>query len=151
MKKKLAAIIGGVTAAVVFAAVVAWWYTDYSTVLKLNWGFSLPLRAGYAEVYTAHTPSGIHGDGIRYHLFSYKREQHIESMLAWTAEEGTTRSRDTYREAAEEWLDELDVPAEFRPDYENCVYWYEIQSGNCEIIVFWDKAADALATLESLM
>ena len=148
MKKKTMAILGGIAAAVLFAALVTWWYTDYSNCLKLNWGFSLPLRAGYTEVYAGNTPSGIHGDGIRYHVFSYKREAQIETMFRWTEEEAPTRRHLSYRKAAEAWLGELDVPAEFRPDYENCVYWYEIQSGNDEIIVFWDETADTVAMLE---
>ena len=151
MKKKVFAIAGGVIAAVIFAAVAAWWSADYSVTLKANWGFSLPLRAGYTEVYTADTGVSFLGDGIRYHVFSYKREEPIASMFVWTEEEGETRSYVSYCKAAETWLDELDVPTEFRPDYENCVYWYAIESGNCEIIVFWNEAEDTLVTLEFLM
>ena len=151
MKKKTMAIIGGIVCVVLIAAAAACWLTDYSVALKANWGFSLPLRAGCTEIYAADTGPSFHGDGTRYHVFSYKREDPIASMLAWTEEGGATLYHASCREAAEEWLDELDIPAELRPDFENCVYWHDIRSGNCEIIVFWNKTEEILATLEFLM
>ena len=62
-----------------------------------------------------------------------------------------TERLDLYREAAEAWLDEIQVPAGDRPDYDGCLYWYRAQEDNSELLVFWDAEQNRLYFLESFL
>lgn len=134
------------------AASIGWRVmTDYSRVLRANWGFSLPFKALCFEVYEKDSGSSFHGDDIRYHVFSYKYEDSIDLMFAWIGREQETIFRSSYSEAAEQWLDDISVPEEYRPDYDNCWYWYHSQEDNSEIIVFWDEDVNCLYIVESFL
>lgn len=125
---------------------------SYSPVLQANWGFSLPAKARCAEVYKTDSGPSFHGDGLRYHVFSYRYEDYIDLMFAWAdADQRATIYHGSYTDAAEDWLDRLGVPAERRPDYENCAYWYSAQEDHSEIIVFWDNDANRLYIIESFL
>ena len=50
--------------------------TNYSTALKLNWNIKLPSSAKITEIYENSAEPSFHGDGIRYHIFSYKFHYH---------------------------------------------------------------------------
>ena len=55
------------------------------------------------------------------------------------------------RAAAEDWLSQLSVPAEEWPDFEKSACWYQSQSDNSELILFWDESAGRLYALESFL
>ena len=78
---------------------------SYSSTLEANWGISLPWKARLIEVYEKDSGSSFHGDGIRYHVFSYKYEDYIDLMFAWIPTENKTKTHGNYSEAATEWLD----------------------------------------------
>lgn len=124
---------------------------SYSSTLEANWGISLPWKARLTEIYEKDSGSSFHGDGIRYHVFSYKYEDYIDLMFAWTPTEFKTISHGNYSEAATEWLDEIDVPEGQRPNYENCCYWYKSQEDNSELIIFWDNSTNLLYVVESFL
>ena len=44
--------------------------TNYSTVLKANWNIELP-KNSIKEIYSTSSTPSFHGDGIRYHIFSF--------------------------------------------------------------------------------
>lgn len=156
MKKKgtilLLLIIFVILAVCVIGAIDIWnvWneFSDYSTCLQANWGFSLPPDAHYSEVYQQDEGPSFHGDGIRYHVFSYKEAMPIEEMLSWQTEEGFTRRDGSYSEAADEWLNKIGVPLEERPNYSECSYWYKTKNDSSEIIIFWDKNQSKLYIAE---
>lgn len=129
------------------------WYkmNDYSRVLKSNWEFSIPAKSRYSEVYEKDSGSSFHGDGIRYHVFSYKYEDYIEEMFVWINIDLETIFNRSYSEAATEWLDKIDVPEQYRPNYSNCVYWYNTKKDNSEILVFWDSDINYLYVVESFI
>ena len=120
-------------------------------MLDANWGFSLPAEAKCKNVYEKDAGPSFHGDGIRYHVFSYKNEESIETLLEWSETESGTLFHGNYSNAAEVWLGEIDVPQEERPEYEACVYWYANQEDNSEIIIFWNDVQDRLYIAESFM
>ena len=124
---------------------------SYSHTMKINWGISLPVKALCTEVYEKDSGSSFHGDGIRYHVFSYKYEDYIDLMFAWSHTEFNTIFHGSYSEAATEWLDEIDVPDDQRPNYENCCYWYKSQEDNSELIIFWDNSTNLLYVVESFL
>ena len=153
-RKKQACIIliSAIVLLIVVFAALAWRaLTSYATVLKINWGFSLPARAVCTEIYSADTGASFTGDGLRYHVFSYRYEDPIDSMFAWSPLQLETIFFASYQEAAETWLSDLAVPSEYYPDYSQCVYWYSSQSDTSEIIIFWDNGQDKLYILESFL
>ena len=98
-------------------------FPSYASTIKSNWDISLPIKAVLTETYEKDSGASFHGDGVRYHVFSYKYEDYIDLMFAWTPNEHKTNFYPTTREAAEAWLDEIDVPADERPDYSKCYSW----------------------------
>ena len=155
MKKKTkmaASIISIVIIAVIIGLFCVWNYlSDYSTTLNANWGFELPSKSHYSEVYSKDSGVSFHGDGIRYHIFSYKEAEPINKMFDWSNWEEKTIYSSSYQEAVTEWLNEIDVPAEELPNYSECLYWYESKDDNSEIIVLWDSSKNRVYVVESFL
>ena len=110
MKKKkilLVIIVALVTAWTIFQSIIP----SYSSVLEANWGIELPIKALCKEEYEADTGPSFHGDGIRYHVFSYTNSSEIEKMLpwsdlngntlAWSQTQGEEKRYQTYHEATD--------------------------------------------------
>jgi len=125
--------------------------SNYSEILQANWGFSIPTKSKYSQSYTKDSGSSFHGDGIRYHIFNYENEEYIENLFTWMSEEKTTIYSSSFSEATSSWLKEIDVPVEYHPDYTKCLYWYQAQEDNSELIIYWDKATKSLYIIESFM
>lgn len=139
-------------AAIAAGAAMTWNHlSDYSRVLKANWDFSLPSQAHCQEVYHQNDEPSFHGDGIRYHVFSYQDAKPIEEMFSWQTAQEPTKYSDSYSSAAEKWLSDIAVPSQERPNYAECVYWYQCQDDNSEIIVFWDKDSGRIYIAESFL
>lgn len=126
-------------------------FPSYASTIKSNWGISLPIKAVLTETYEKDSGASFHGDGIRYHVFSYKYEDYIDLMFAWTPNEHKTNFYPTTREAAEACLDEIDVPADERPDYSKCYSWSKSQDDNIEIIFLWDNEVNKLYIIEKFI
>ncbi|MBQ3151028.1 MAG: hypothetical protein IJB86_07295 [Clostridia bacterium] len=124
---------------------------SYRSVLESNWGISLPVKAVLTETYEKDSGASSHGDGVRYHVFSYKYEDYIDLMFAWSPNEHETVFYPTTREAAEAWLDEIEVPSNERPDYSKCCSWSKTQDDNSEIIIFWDNNLNKLYIVENFI
>lgn len=139
--------------AVVIIGLFCVWHhmNDYSTVLNANWGFKLPSKSQYSEVYSKDSGAGSHGDGIRYHIFSCKDDKPISEMFDWSATEEKTIFSSSYQDAVTEWLSEIDVSAEDAPDYSKCLYWYDSKDDNSEIIVLWDSSKNRVYIAESFL
>ena len=89
MKKKkilLVIIVALVTAWTIFQSIIP----SYSSVLEANWDIKLPVKAFCKEVYSEDAGPSFHGDGIRYHVFSYVKSSEIEKMLPWSDVNGKT-------------------------------------------------------------
>ena len=126
-------------------------FPSYASTIKSNWDISLPIKAVLNETYEKDSGASFHGDGVRYHVFSYKNEDYIDLMFAWTPNEHKTNFYPTTREATEAWLDEIDVPADERPDYSKCCSWSKSQDDNSEIIIFWDNELNKLFIVENFI
>ncbi|MCD8119810.1 MAG: hypothetical protein LUE29_10095 [Lachnospiraceae bacterium] len=125
------------------------WFFDYSSVLYANWGFSLPIKAGYSEIYSRSTEASWHGDGIRYHVFSCKNTEPVSEMFDWQLTERATQDCESYSEAVEKWLAEISVPEEEYPDMEECCWWYQSRAvGGDEILVLWNESEGKLYIVE---
>ena len=115
MKKKrilLVVLVTLISVRTIYKSIVP----SYASVLEANWGVELPIKALCKEVYKADTGPSFHGDGIRYHVFSYRYEDDIDLMFAWSGNlENETLFYQSYSEASDIWLDELDIPMENIP------------------------------------
>lgn len=155
MKKKTVLIIFIVNMLVAALAIGGFkiWHrmNDYDWVLEANWHLTLPKEAKCHEIFEQNDEPSFHGDGFRYHVFSYQDEATIETWLPWKEEEGTTKFHGLYAQSAEAWLDAIFVPAEQRPRYEGSVYWYEKQDDNSEILVIWNRDEQLLYIVESFL
>ena len=160
MKKKkilLLIVIVLVSVWTIYRAIVP----SYSSVLEANWGIQLPVKALCKEVYEADTGPSFHGDGLRYHVFSYKNSAAIEQMVPWSDEVGNTlawsqiqgqeKEYQTHTEAADIWLGELDIPAEYYPDYDACFRWYKAEHDNSEMIIFRNPEINRLYIVENII
>ena len=125
---------------------------SYASVLQDNWGVELPIKALCKEVYKADTGPSFHGDGIRYHVFSYRYEDYIDLMFAWSGNlENRTLFYQSYSDAADMWLGELGIPQEQYPDYDACFCWYKNEHDNSEIIIFWNPEINRLYIVENII
>lgn len=151
MKKKRIVIVIAVCILVAFCCIGWRVFSNYSRIIEANWGITLPWKARLTEVYQQDSGPSFHGDGVRYHVYSYKYEDYIDLMFAWPPTEYPTNFYATTSEAAEAWLDEIVVPAEERPDYANCSSWHKSQEDNSEIIFFWDSEQNRLYIVENFI
>ena len=151
MKKKkilLLIVIVLVSVWTIYRAIIP----SYSSVLESNWGIELPTKALCKEVYEADTGPSFHGDGVRYHVFSYRYEDYIDLMFAWSGNlENETLFYESYSEAVDIWLGELGIPQEQYPDYESCFCWYKNAHDNSEIIIFWNPEINRLYIVENII
>ena len=125
--------------------------TNYSTALKLNWNIKLPSSAKITEIYENSAEPNCLGDGVRYHIFSYKKEELIKKMFNWSTEETELLYCDSYSQCINEWLNKIETPKEYFPDCSTCKYWYDKQEDNSEIIIIWDDKKDKLYVIESFL
>ena len=177
--KQLAIVLPGVLLLVI-AVIGAFLYfgqsTDYSSTLKANWGFSLPADSHCQEIYSTDSGDSFLGDGIRYHVFTYKENAPVKAMFDWQTDENETSNNgangsgniddgnngndNNHNDSnyggrcsakVEGWLDDIHVPSGERPDYASCVYWYQSQDDGSELIVLWDESRKKLYTAESFL
>ena len=129
----------------------------YSRVLQANWGVALPAEALLTEEHEQDSGASFHGDGIRYHVYSYANADPIRTMLPWvyvdkaaekTGEQGKTSG---VTKDVEAWLDEISAPAQVRPDYDRCTYHRETQADGSKLVMLWDKGAQMLYVVESFL
>ena len=151
MKKKLVILFSTVIVLGIAFLSIWNWSSDYSKILQANWNFEIPYEAKYSQSYTKDSGSSFNGDGIRYHIFNYDNEEYIENLFAWMSEEKATIFSTSFSEATSLWLKEIDVPAKYYPDYTKCLYWYQAQEDNSELIIYWDKDIKSLYIIESFM
>lgn len=160
MKKKkilILIVIVLVSAWTIYRAIIP----SYSSVLEANWGIELSIKALCKEVYEADTGPSFHGDGIRYHVFRFTNSSEIEKMLpwsdvngktfAWSQTEGEEKRYQTYREASDLWLGELEIQQEQYPNYDACFCWYKNAHDNSEIIIFWNPEINRLYIVENII
>ncbi|MBQ9930733.1 MAG: hypothetical protein IJO79_00090 [Firmicutes bacterium] len=138
---------------VLFAATVAmqWDMSGYLKTFEENWGIEFPKQAGCKEAYAKDSGASFHGDGIRYHIFDVEKEERITAALVWQTEDRETIFCESLFTAANQWMDEIQVPQSKRPDYPDCVFWYSSQSDSSELILLWDEDEEELYIIESFL
>lgn len=122
--------------------------SSYLSVIQTNWGLPFPEEAQWTQVYQTDSGPSPHGDGWRYHVYSYEQEDTVAAMLPWTRETGETVFSESYADACEAWLDEIAVPADQRPDYENCRVFYAVQDDHSQLLIYWNVDMQTLSVAE---
>lgn len=151
MKKKVFYITSIIIICAIAVGILLYLNSNYSITLKTNWGFHMPIKSRCVEIYENDTGDSFHGDGNRYHVFSYKNEDGIKAMFTWSSAEKETAYHFCYSEAVNKWLDEINVPDEQYPNFSQCLWWYDKQEDNSEIIVMWDSQEKKVYIVESFM
>lgn len=75
----------------------------------------------------------------------------IEGVLAFSPKDGDNYKQGTYSQVAELWLDEIEVPSEWRPDYAACSYYYVVGKEPNEALFMWNSDEKKLHIVESFM
>ena len=137
---------------ILYAAYQAFVWTRYAHVIKINWNIEFPIW-GCKEIYNIDSGPSFHGDGMRYHIFQYSNTDAISGAVPWAEQEGQSRHGKSFCAVTEEWLDELEVPTEYRPNYHvsDYYFYYDIQSDNSEIVIFFDEEEIKLYIVERFL
>ena len=133
MKKKLCALllavltvvplsgcVSFITASVVYHSILPD-NQEYAAVVKANWDISLP--SGF-ELLFSESEAHPRGEGPRYGVLRYADEAALDGFREWTEVVGPTRYCGSYTELVEETIEELVIPEESYPDYEQALWWY---------------------------
>lgn len=137
---------------ILYVAYQAFVWTRYVHVIKLNWNIEFPIW-GCREIYNIDSGPSFHGDGMRYHIFQCSDREDIWGAVPWTEQEGQNRHGESFRAVTVEWLDVLEVPIEYRPNYpvSDYYFYYDIQSDNSEIVIYFDEEEIKLYIIESFL
>lgn len=146
MKKDIRLIIFFISVAILFFKSNSY----YSNVIEKNWNIVIPEFSFSEEIYEKESEISFFGDGIRYHIFSYKSNNYIESWLRWEKKESRTRRYSSYSDAVKAWLEKLKVEEELYPDFDNCLYYYD-EDFQDEIIILWNEEEKKFYVIESFM
>ena len=122
--------------------------SDYLDVMEANWDLTFPENAGWALLYGTDSGSSPHGDGWRYHVYSYEQEKAVADLLPWSSKTGSTFFSESYADACESWLDEINVSAEMRPDYECCQVFYSVQKDHSQLLIWWNASEKTVSFAE---
>ena len=125
--------------------------TDYTKYINSNWKIKIPKKAKIQEIYSKTDEVNVLGDGVRYHIFSYKEEKYIKNLFEWTDKEKEIRHYSSYNEAITSWLEEINVPKEKYPNYTESLYWHDAQEDDSQIIIVWSKQENKLYIIESFL
>lgn len=146
--KKMKIIIGVVVLIIVVEIAMIWHRrSDYNFIMTFNWGIALPYKSHYTETYEADSGPSFHGDGTRYHVYYCENAEAIDNWQLWRAESKSIHY-ESYSIAVSKWLDEIDVPSEKRPEYSECVFWYNAHMDTSEIIVLWNRTEKTVYVVE---
>ena len=63
MKKKVISIINIVVICAIAFGILRYLNSNYSIVLKMNWGFQMPAKSKCIEIYQNYTGDSFHRDG----------------------------------------------------------------------------------------
>ena len=128
--------------------------STYTKVIETNWGIDLP-EDGAKEVYSFSEPS-FHGDGIRYHVIDYPAGNESKKILnAMFQIEKMFSEADVPSQgqiaAVEEFLKDIDIPADVVPDWSKCQLVYMKQNDNSELYLFYWSGTGTIYVVESFL
>lgn len=140
------------------AVIILWWIwffaykamNDYTNIIRLNRWIEIPKKLGYEELYSKDQWASFHGDGVRYHVYSYENEEVVESMLDWI---NVLETEETdFFGLADIRLDKLDIKTKYSPIITQVIYaYYNKQQDNSEILILRNDIEKKLYIIESFL
>lgn len=121
---------------------------SYAETLKANWNFMIP--SGYTILYETDTGASFHGDGVRYDVLEYGDDSALEDLVDWRQEQLPTQYADSETQAAEECMEQLDIPPEWEIPDGDCRY-YCITKDFSEMLLFWHTPDRRLYIVQNIL
>ncbi len=92
--------------------------SKYALCMNSNWHINLPSEN--ARLYEESTGVSFTGDGIRYHILQYDKNDidTISKSFDWKND----ALPDDLANKANQWLDQINIPTEKRPETAKCKY-----------------------------
>ena len=112
---------------------------DYTPSLRSNWALDVPKDAKWETLYGSDETE----DAVQCHILTYKNEEPVESMVAWTSVTAGERS------VLESWLRSAEMAEEYWPVWEQCLFYAKDGDGGERLALFWDRGNVLLYVLES--
>lgn len=146
MKNSLKFIVLTVLVIIVFLATFLYVQINkpYAEVIDINWSIKLP--DSYKEIYSIESEATVHGDGERYHVFQYAKENDINQAVNW--ESNKDKSIET---KVNKVLSELSVSKENMPDFQNNYKYYtELKDKMSKIYLVYFPDTKKLYVIEDI-
>lgn len=107
---------------------------NYGNIIKENWNVELPLK--YKEIYSIDSGDSFLGDGKRYHVFEYDKDNNLAKVLNWQSTENPIMES-----SVSNILKDLKVPEEYMPKLEDDYkYYFKTEEDSSELyIIFIEK------------
>lgn len=90
---------------------------NYGNIIKENWKVELPLK--YKAIYSSDSGPSFLGDGKRYHVFEYDKNNSLAEVLTWQSSENPIMES-----SISNILKDLKVPEEYIPKLEEDYKYY---------------------------
>lgn len=116
----------------------------YSEIIYMNWSIILP--NSYKEIYSVDSGASFHGDGERYHIFKYTKEDEISLSVNWE------NNKDIAIETAtEKILNTLNVSKENMPNFQSKYKYYtKLKDDSSKIYLIFDTDIKKLYIIEDI-
>lgn len=116
----------------------------YTEIIKINWSINLP--SSYKEIYSIESEVSVHGDGERYHVFEYTKENEINQSVDW--ENNKDKSIET---EIGKVLSTLNVPKENMPNFQsNYKYYTALKHKLSKIYLVYFTDTEKLYVIEDI-
>lgn len=116
----------------------------YTKIIDMNWSIKLP--TAYKEIYSIDSGASFHGDGKRYHIFQYTKENGMNQSVNW--ESNKDKSIET---EIDNVLSELNVPKENMPDFQNKYKYYTlVEQDSSKIYLIYISDMEKLYVIEDI-
>lgn len=114
----------------------------YHEIIYLNWKINLPNK--YEEIYSTDSGPSFNGDGERYHIFQYKREEGIGVFSSWDS----NKNREMEKKV-KDILYSLEVPKDKKPNFKKHYYYCtRNKHGNSDIYLIYFRDTKELFIIE---
>lgn len=115
----------------------------YYHTINMNWDINLPRE--YEEVYYKDSGASFLGDGERYSVFQYKSLDEINNVIEWKIKE------DNIEHHVTKILENLGVPTDYYPDYNNNFkYYYKTEEDRSEIYIILNSSLKKVYIVENI-
>lgn len=144
INKKLPIIVAATVILTISSQILIEEQNKYHHVVSSNWSIDLPNN--YKEVYHTSEGPSFHGDGDRYTVLQYEKNDAIKNALEWQLQSGPIE-KDIIT-----IIDSLNVPSIYYPEIHlEYKYFYKIDNDNSELYILFDEVNNKIFIIESFL